>query len=330
MAGRRKQPQAQRNGAYVPLPSEGAHRYAAAAFYGGGARDDRQEDVTSVGRDLAKMVRERTEMARLVQAQRAADEIIDPPQGGDSVSAETMRVAGELLTGVAQVARADATDARTAAKDAAARVDTAFQNGVAAASASAEKARAAEQSVAQMALAMVERNAQLTKDAVTQAATAQVEGVRAAAAAQVEAANSKSAFFEALATRLIGAAPTTPTAAPPQDPLTQLVGLADAFGKLQGIFGPKPGESADGYEKRLMADVRAELARAKISGEAEQTKIIGTFLQEHGGTLANGLFGLLARLRSAAGAASAAAAGAADAVPSGLAAAVDAAGAVTP
>lgn len=216
---------------------------------GGGGGDEPAE------RELQNLVRAKVRQARLVEANDAADRILHPGDGGDSVSAETMQAASAVLQGVAATAQASARDARAEAQAAQASVEAARRE----ASQQATAAAAAP-------LATMERTVSSAFDQVGKL----VERLEASAAresaahqARISDANAQMAPLMSLVVTLAEKGINPPPAPQPQqaqDPVALLMKVME----LQKLITPQA-ESAKEYELR-------EMTKARVQAWADQNE----------------------------------------------------------
>lgn len=278
---------------YTTLQPESERAREAAMFYAptrGAGDGPGASAADATERELGEYVRTQLRTARTVQAAEAADRILHPASdGGDSVSAETMQAASEVLKGVAESARADARDAREAAAAAQARLDSARKDGADSVATAYAASRDADRSVATAAMQMVKEVTSATVEATKVSAAAQVEAARQGAQAQVEAANARSQFFENLATTLIGRQQQAQ-----QQQGTDLFGAMEQLAKLRALMpAQQQGESAAEYERRVMTDARVEAWKAQNASNAKAVEGFIGFLNGNLGPLIQALGGLV-------------------------------------
>lgn len=310
----RNQRTQQRSSAYVPLPNESDHRYAAAAFYGGAsaARDEGSSDLADARREMSRAVKEKAEMSRLATMSQAADAAFNPPQGGDGVSAETMRAASEVLGNIADRAMKGEESARLAATAERDRVDKARQDGERAAQTAAAQSNGVLQTSITSAFAEMGKMV----DRLDAAATRAVEAERGRVSDMSNIVTPLMGLMTRLAER--GIDPPKPAqTAPQQDSLASLAGTIQALQALGIHVGGHPGESAQDF--RLKELTKAQVQQLQEGGPLEK------FVVANGGELLGLLRPIAERLMG--GAAPAVADAASQAAVQGLGAALDAGGA---
>ena len=246
-----------------------------------GVKQD-EDDAGAPMRELTRMATERARAARVRAALDDAEAVLNPPQGGDSMSAEAARALNDMYKSAAEFQRTEAQDARTAAAEAASRVDAARKEGAAAATAAAQAEAQGTSAIVQMALGFAKESA------AAQAAAGRQEGAAQAAAARAEA----SVLEKVLAALL----PSLAQQQAPQQPPSlrqQAAELGEAFQTFQRFV---PQQTSPVVDAQVHSMQRQE-ARADKWVDA-QIQTTQQAAQQVGGAIEKGLPNLLAGLGS--------------------------------
>lgn len=240
-----------------------------------GVKQD-EDDAGAPMRELTRMATERARAARVRAALDDAEAVLNPPQGGDSMSAEAARALSDMYKGAAEFQRTEAQDARTAAAEAASRVDAARREGAAAATAAAQADAQGTSAIVQMALGFAKESA------AAQAAAGRAEG-----AAQAAAANAQVSVLGQVLTAILPAVVGQHQQAPQQPPdlKSQMQQMGEALTILQK-FLPQPQAAApQGLTLpdilALKADERADWwTREQAKMQADTMKGISSGISE--------------------------------------------------
>jgi hypothetical protein len=226
---------------------------------------DPTPEITQARRRVAAMIDEQTEWGRLAVARRAAEEMANPPQEGESVTAEAWKGITDGMGTLLAATREQVTAERTRADAAIQRQDQARSEGAASVRAQAQAEVSSAQGIAGLAI-----------EAIKETTKAQVQAIQESSAAQVAAANGRSAFFENLASGLMGVqrqqVPQQPT-----DLKSQMQQLGEALTILHQFMPPPQTAAPQGLTLQdilaLKADDRTDFwTREQAKMQRDATK----------------------------------------------------------